>query len=134
MHGDHAKTDIGWTVYPRGFYDILTRMAKECGDLPIEITENGASYNTAAGVDGRINDVERIDYLRSHLQAVAAAIADGVNIRAYHCWSLLDNFEWAYGYSQRFGIVYVDFANGQRRTIKESGRWLARVAAENKIT
>jgi beta-glucosidase len=133
MHGDHVKTDIGWTVYPQGFFDILTRMAKECGSLPIEITENGASYNTTVGVDGRINDVARIDYLRTHLQAVADAMADGVNVRAYHCWSLLDNFEWAYGYSQRFGIVHVDFTQGQRRTIKESGRWLARVAAANRI-
>jgi beta-glucosidase len=133
MHGDHAKTDIGWTVYPRGFYDILTRMAKECGGLPIEITENGASFNTVAGADGRINDVARIDYLSGHLQALAAAIADGAQVRAYHCWSLLDNFEWHYGYSQRFGLVHVDFEREQRRTVKESGRWLARVAAENKL-
>ena len=127
MHGEHPKTDIGWTVYPQGFYDILTRMAKETGSLPIEITENGASYNTAPDGEGRIRDAERIDYLRGHLEAVARAIGDGVPIRAYHCWSLLDNFEWAYGYSQRFGIVHVDFANGQRRTVKDSGRWYAGV-------
>ena len=133
MHGDLPKTDIGWTVYPQGFYDILTRMAKETGSLPIEITENGASYNTAPDGDGRIRDAERIAYLRDHLRMTARAIGDGVPIRAYHCWSLLDNFEWAYGYSQRFGIVHVDFAEGQRRTIKDSGRWYAEVAASNRV-
>jgi beta-glucosidase len=133
MHGSHPKTDIGWTVYPQGFYDILVRMAKETGSLPIEITENGAAYNTAPDSEGRIRDDARIDYLRGHLAATARAIGDGVPIRAYHCWSLLDNFEWAYGYSQRFGIVHVDFADGQRRTIKDSGRWYAEVASTNRV-
>ena len=133
MHGSHPKTDIGWTVYPPGFYDILVRMAKETGSLPIEITENGASYNTAPDADGRIRDAARIDYLSGHLAMVSRAIGDGVPIRAYHCWSLLDNFEWAYGYSQRFGIVHVDFADGQRRTVKDSGRWYAEVAAKNRV-
>jgi beta-glucosidase len=133
MHGSHPKTDIGWTVYPQGFHDILVRMAKETGKLPIEITENGASYNTPRGADGRIRDTQRIAYLRGHLRAMARAIEDGVPIRAYHCWSLLDNFEWAYGYTQRFGIVHVDFADGQRRTVKDSGRWYAGVAATNRV-
>ncbi len=126
MHGDLPKTDIGWTVYPQGFYDILTRMARETGRLPIEITENGASYNTAPGATDGSAMPTRIAYLRDHLRMVSRAIEDGVPIRAYHCWSLLDNFEWAYGYTQRFGIVHVDFAKGQRRTIKDSGRWYAR--------
>lgn len=133
MHGEHPKTDIGWTVYPQGFYDILVRMVKETGALPIEITENGASYNTTPGTDGRIRDTDRIAYLRAHLAMLARAIGDGVPVRAYHCWSLLDNFEWAYGFSQRFGIVHVDFADGQRRTVKDSGRWYAGVAATNRV-
>ena len=133
MHGNLPKTDIGWTVYPQGFYDILVRMAQVTGKLPIEITENGASYNTAPDADGRIRDDARIDYLREHLRMTARAIGDGVPIRGYHCWSLLDNFEWALGYSQRFGIVYVDFADGQRRTVKDSGRWYAGVAAANRV-
>jgi beta-glucosidase len=133
MHGDHPKTDIGWTVYPQGFHDILLAMARETGKLPIEITENGASYNTAPDARGRIRDTARIDYLRGHLQAVSRAISDGVPIRAYHCWSLLDNFEWAQGYSQRFGIVHVDFAKQQQRTIKDSGHWYAGVAAANRV-
>jgi beta-glucosidase len=133
MHGNLPKTDIGWTVYPQGFYDILVRMAGVTGKLPIEITENGASYNTAPDAEGRIRDDARIEYLRGHLEMMARAIGDGVPIRAYHCWSLLDNFEWAFGYSQRFGIVHVDFAGGQRRTIKDSGRWYADVAAANRV-
>ena len=87
----------------------------------------------APDADGRIRDDARIDYLREHLRMTARAIGDGVPIRGYHCWSLLDNFEWAYGYSQRFGIVYVDFADGQRRTIKDSGHWYAAVAASNRV-
>jgi beta-glucosidase len=133
MLGDHPKTDIGWDIYPQGFYDILVRMARETGNRPIEITENGASFNTAPDAQGKTHDKERIDYLRSHLLAMANAIRDGVPIRAFHYWSLMDNFEWAEGYSQRFGIVHVDFANGQKRTIKESGHWYAKVAASNVI-
>jgi len=133
MHGEHPKMDIGWTIYPQGFYDILKTMARETGSLPIEITENGASFNTAPDAQGRVRDVARIDYLRSHLQALARAMHDGMKIRGYHCWSLLDNFEWAQGYSQRFGLVHVDFAQGQRRTVKDSGRWYAEVAAANRV-
>jgi beta-glucosidase len=108
-------------------------MAHETGNLPIEITENGASYNTQPDATGKVPDVARIEYLRGHLRSVARAIRDGVPIRAFHYWSLLDNFEWAEGYSQRFGIVHVDFADRQRRTIKESGEWYARVAKSNRV-
>ena len=101
--------------------------------MPIEITENGAAYNTAPDAHGQVHDSARIDYLRIHLLALAQAIADGVPVRAYHCWSLMDNFEWAEGYSQRFGLTYVDFAQQQRRTIKDSGHWYAGVAAANAL-
>lgn len=133
MLGSHEKTDIGWDIYPQGFYDILVRMAHETGEVPIEITENGASFNTEPDEHGEIHDAARIDYLRGHLQALAQAIRAGVPIRAFHYWSLLDNFEWAEGYSQRFGLIHVNFANGQRRTVKDSGRWYARVAATNRL-
>jgi beta-glucosidase len=132
MHGSRAKTDIGWDIYAQGFYEILVRMNRELGAIPIEITENGAAYNTLPD-HGTIKDAARIDYLRQHLLALSRAIAAGVPVRAYHCWSLLDNFEWAEGFSQRFGIVHVDFANGQKRTIKESGYWYAKVAATNRV-
>jgi len=131
--GRTPKTDIGWDIFPQGFYDILIRMRREVGPLPIEITENGASYNAAPDSQGRIHDAARIDYLRSHLQALARAIRDGVPVRAYHCWALMDNFEWAEGYSQRFGLTYVDFKNGQKRTVKESGHWYAEVARTNQV-
>ena len=134
MVGTHPRTDLGWDIYPQGFYDILMRMTKEVGDLPVEITENGAAFNAGPNHRGVIRDGERIDYLRGHLQAVAKAIADGVRVRAFHYWSLLDNFEWGEGYSQRFGIVYVDFAQGRTRTIKESGHWYSQVARTNRVT
>jgi beta-glucosidase len=134
MHGTHPRTDLGWHVYPPGFTEILLRMAEATGHLPIEITENGAAYNTAPDASGRIRDAARIDYLRGHLQAIARAIERGAPIRAYHCWSLIDNFEWAEGYTQRFGLVYVDFADRQKRTIKDSGRWYGTVAASNRVT
>jgi beta-glucosidase len=132
--GVHPKTDIGWDIYPEGFTEILVRMARETGGLPIEITENGAACNTAPDARGEIHDTARIDYLRNHLVALAQAMRAGVPVRAYHCWSLLDNFEWAEGFSQRFGLVYVDFAQGQRRTVKESGHWYAGVAASHRVS
>ena len=131
--GSNATTDIGWDIYPSGFYDIVQRMAYETGNLPIEVTENGAAYNAGPGADGVVRDTPRIAYLREHLRELARAIRHGAPVRAYHCWSLLDNFEWARGYSQRFGLVHVDFADRQRRTIKESGYWYGNVAATNRV-
>ena len=131
--GQNPHTDIGWDIYPQGFHEILVRMSQALGTLPIEITENGASYNNAPDTDGRIRDEARISYLRAHLQALHGAIGDGVPVRAYHCWSLIDNFEWARGYTQRFGLAYVDFARGQSRTVKDSGRWFGGVASENAL-
>jgi beta-glucosidase len=131
--GDGEKTDFGWDIYPQGFYDILMRMKPITGSRPIEITENGAAYNNKPDAKGEVHDPKRIDYLKGHFNALSRAINDGVPVRAYHCWSLMDNFEWASGYSQRFGLTYVDFENGQKRTIKESGYWYAKVARANKV-
>jgi beta-glucosidase len=132
--GPDEKTDIGWDIYPHGFYDIVTRMARETGNLPIEITENGASYNIPPDASGHVSDEKRIAYLRAYLSELARAIKDGAPVRAYHCWSLMDNFEWAEGYSQRFGLVYVDFKDKQKRIVKDSGKWFANVAATNKVS
>ncbi|UDL94518.1 beta-glucosidase [Lichenihabitans sp. PAMC28606] len=131
--GTDHKTDGGWAIDPPGFYDILATMRGVTGHRPIEITENGAAYNAEPGPDGHIDDPQRVAFLRAHLQELARAIGDGVPVRAYHCWSLMDNFEWAEGYSQRFGLVYVDFVNGQRRVVKASGDWFAIVAASNRV-
>jgi len=131
--GPYEKTDFDWAIYPQGFYDILKRMQLITGNRPIEITENGCAYNNKPDATGQIHDPKRIEYLRLHLNALSRAIADGVPVRGYHCWSLMDNFEWASGFSQRFGLTYVDFENGQKRTIKDSGYWYGKVAKENRV-
>lgn len=131
--GADEKTDNGWDIYPRGFYDILKDMSAHIGHLPIEITENGAAYNVAPDGEGHVHDRKRIAWLQAHLRELSRAITDGVPVRAYHCWSLLDNFEWGEGFSQRFGLVYVDFRNRQKRTVKDSGEWYARVIAANRV-
>jgi beta-glucosidase len=131
--GSNRRTDIGWDVYPQGLYDIVMRMAQETGNLPIEITENGAACNVGPAADGQIHDAPRIAYLQGHLRELARAMRAGAPVRAYHAWSLLDNFEWTEGYSQRFGLVYVDFDAHQQRSIKDAGRWYARVAAANRV-
>lgn len=131
--GPDEKTDNGWDIYPQGFYDILKDIAAHTNNLPIEITENGAAYNSLPDSHGHVHDRKRIVWLQKHLRELARAIRDGVPVRAYHCWSLLDNFEWGEGYSQRFGLVYVDFKNRQQRTVKDSGEWFAKVIAANRV-
>jgi beta-glucosidase len=125
-------TDIGWEVWPKGIYDIVTRISQDYKRPVIEITENGASYLDTPDAHGAIPDMRRIDYYRDHLVELRRAIQDGARVRGYHAWSILDNFEWAEGYTQRFGLVYVDFRD-QRRIIKQSGHWYANVAAHNRV-
>jgi beta-glucosidase len=108
-------------IYPQGMYDLLTRLRRDYGDLPLMITENGAPYPDTLDGD-RVRDPQRTAYLRDHIAAMRKAIAEGVNVEAYHVWSLLDNFEWTEGYHQRWGIVYVDFPT-QRRIPKDSALW-----------
>jgi beta-glucosidase len=122
-------TETGWEVHPGALADLLRRVAAEYGNPPLYITENGAAfYDPPVAANGRIHDPLRIAYLRGHLQAIAAAIGAGVDVRGYYLWSLLDNLEWAHGYSKRFGIIHVDFAS-QRRTLKDSARFYAAVIA-----
>jgi beta-glucosidase len=116
-------TATGWEVDPDGLHDILTRVTRDYGDIPIVLTENGAAFDDVLE-DGQVHDLERLDFLRTHLLASRRAIRAGVPLRGYFAWSLLDNFEWAEGYAKRFGIVHVDFRT-QVRTIKDSGRWYA---------
>jgi beta-glucosidase len=122
---------MGWEIYPAHLYDSLTRIAREYGDPDIYITENGAAFADEVR-DGVVDDPARTDYLQTHLAAARRAIADGVKLRGYFCWSLLDNFEWSFGYSKRFGLVYVDFAT-QRRIVKASGRFFRDVARRNAL-
>jgi len=128
-----GKADNGWAIDPEGIYQILKRMQRVTGSLPIEITENGTADNTPPSADGRIHDERRIAFLRGHLSELHRAIGDGVPVRAYHQWSLLDNFEWAEGYSQRFGLVHVDFDRGQRRSLRDSARWYSDVIRTNSV-
>jgi beta-glucosidase len=127
-----AVTSTGWTIEPAGLRDILLRVAGEYPALPLYVTENGAAYHDYPDPDGRVKDPERIAYLHGHIAAVHEAIAGGADVRGYFCWSLLDNFEWNDGYSQRFGLVYVDYAT-QRRTPKSSAWWYAAVARTNRL-
>jgi beta-glucosidase len=124
-------TAMGWEVYPTGLYDILKRVHDDYGPSRLLITENGAAYDDVLA-NGQVEDVDRESFLREHLVQANRAVADGVPLGGYFVWSLLDNFEWAWGYTKRFGIVYVDYTT-QERTIKRSGYWYANVTRENAI-
>lgn len=121
----YPTTDFGWPVVPDGLRELLLLLHERYPAMPpVVITENGCSYAVGPDSDGVVDDQARIDYLDSHLRAVAAAIEQGVDVRGYYCWSLLDNFEWTEGYTQRFGLVHVDYET-QRRTPKRSFEWYA---------
>lgn len=124
-------TEMNWEVYPDHLYDALTRITRDYNAPVIYITENGAAYNDMV-VNEAVDDPQRLDYLRAHLNAAHRAIESGVKLRGYFCWSLLDNFEWSFGYSKRFGIVHVDFAT-QQRIVKASGRFFSQCARRNGV-
>ena len=121
---DEEVTQMGWVVQPRGLTQLLMRLHRDYPIKALAITENGAAYaDTApAAVDGRVYDPERTRYVAQHISAAGDAIRADAPLTSYFAWSFLDNFEWAQGYSNRFGVVYVDYAT-QRRTLKDSGRW-----------
>ena len=123
----HITTETGWEVFPEALTQILVWVTERYGKTPIYITENGAAfYDPPTPIDGRIEDPLRVEYYRQHLRAAHDALRKGVNLKGYFAWSLLDNYEWALGYSKRFGIVHVDYAT-QQRTIKSSGRYYSEV-------
>ncbi|MEV4427467.1 GH1 family beta-glucosidase [Streptomyces sp. R-07] len=125
-------TAMGWAVDPSALYDLLRRVSAAYPGLPLVISENGAAYEDVVGPDGSVHDPERAAYVHAHLEAVHRAMADGVDVRGYFLWSLLDNFEWAYGYAKRFGAVRVDY-DTLERTPKSSARWYARVARSGEL-
>ena len=123
----YPTTDFGWPVVPAAMTDLLVDLGRRYpGIPPVVITENGCSYGTGPDGSGVVDDQPRIDYLDAHLRAVADAVDQGVDVRGYYCWSLLDNFEWAHGFTQRFGLVHVDF-DTLVRTPKRSFDWYADV-------
>ena len=125
-------TEMGWEVCAPAFRRMLNKINRDYRLPPIYITENGAAFKDEVTPDGKIHDERRLDYLRQHFIQVRLAMQDGVDIRGYFVWSLLDNFEWGHGYTKRFGIIHVDYET-QERTIKDSGEWYAKVIALNSV-
>jgi beta-glucosidase len=124
------KTAMGWPVEPEGLTEMLVRIKDEYADVPMYVTENGRAVYDYMDPEGGVDDVERISYLDSHFRAAHEAMDRGVDLRGYMVWSLLDNFEWAEGYSKRFGIVFVEYGT-QERVPKSSARWYAGVIQRN---
>jgi len=131
---DLPHTAMGWPVEPDGLRQLLVRLRDDYPMLPpVHITENGAAYDDVVAADGTVQDTERIAYLDGHLRALHQAIEQGVDVRGYFVWSLLDNFEWAEGYAKRFGVIYVDYET-QQRIPKASARWYADLARTNRLS
>lgn len=124
-------TDMGWGIHPESLYDLLTRIKSDYTDIPLYITENGAAFPDV-WKDGKIEDHARIKYLHDHFAAAHRFIEEGGNLQGYYVWSLMDNYEWSFGYSKRFGIIYVDYETLER-TPKESYKWYQKVIKENGI-
>lgn len=120
VDGGRPRTSIGWEIDDRGLLELLLRLRRDYPPMPLYITENGAAF------DEEVHDAGRTAYLEGHLRACHEAMEKGVPLQGYFAWSLMDNFEWSYGYAQRFGLVHVDYAT-QRRTLKDSARWYAEV-------
>ncbi len=125
-------TEVGWGFHPSGLRNVLLRVKDTVGNLPIYITENGCAVQDVPDKDGYVEDRERVNYLRQHLIELHKAIQQGVNVRGYFIWSLMDNFEWASGFGPRFGIVRVDY-DTQRRIPKLSARWYMDMIAQNAV-
>ncbi len=115
---------MGWEVDGTGLYEVLTRLRDEYPAVPLYISENGAAYDDVLTEDGTVHDAERQAYIDTHLRVCHQAIEAGVPLEGYFAWSLMDNFEWAWGYGKRFGLVYVDYPT-QARILKDSALWYA---------
>jgi beta-glucosidase len=122
-------TSMGWEVTPDSLYELLVRLKREYRDIPLVITENGAAFDDEAPTNGYVADPRRQEYLRQHLESIRRAVGEGIDVRGYCAWSLLDNFEWQHGYSKRFGIVYVDYET-LRRIPKASALWYRDLIAQ----
>jgi len=127
-------TDGGLEIWPGSIYDLVMQISREYNFQAIEITESGCGYLDGPYLadGGRVPDQRRIDFFRAELAELARAIKHGAKVRSFHAWSALDNFEWNDGYTQRYGLTYVDYRN-QKRTVKDSGRWYGDVAASGRV-
>ncbi|NMH71595.1 beta-glucosidase [Bacillus sp. RO2] len=130
-YSDYPKTGMGWDISPQEFKELIRGLRENYTDLPIYITENGAAYDDVV-VDGCVHDHERKDYVEKHITAVAELNEEGMNIAGYFLWSLFDNFEWAFGYDKRFGMVYVDFET-QERILKDSAKRYQEIISSRSI-
>ena len=124
-------TEMGWEIYPAGLYDLLMRLKADYSFPAYYITENGAAFPDEIGPDGQVNDPRRVAFLRDHFEQASKALAAGMPLKGYFVWSLMDNFEWAWGYTKRFGLYYVDYAT-QARIPKSSAKWYAKMIAESR--
>jgi beta-glucosidase len=127
------KTEMGWEIDPDGLHAIITRVAREYPGVPLYVTENGMACPDVVADDGGVHDQARIDYLDAHFRAAHRAIEDGVDLRGYFVWTTIDNFEWAFGFTKRFGLIYVDYETLERIP-KDSARWFAQVTKANGLT
>ncbi len=125
-------TAMGWNIEPQGMTDLLLELHGRYPDQPLMITENGAAFDDVVSADGRVHDEDRVSYLSRHLEAVGKAIDAGADVRGYLVWSLMDNYEWAYGYHRRFGIVRVDY-DSLERTWKDSAYWYREVVRTSSL-
>jgi beta-glucosidase len=123
---------MGWEIDPTGISNVLVATAARAEGIPLYITENGAAFSDRSTIDGRVVDTDRIAYLHGYLNACLDAVDCGVDLRGYFVWSLLDNFEWAFGYDKRFGIVHIDYET-LIRTPKASYDWLARLTSSRRV-
>jgi beta-glucosidase len=123
---------MGWEIYPHGLYRVLCRLHFDYQVPKLYVTENGASYSDGPDAGGRVRDERRVRYLQDHLAAAHRAIESGVPLAGYFIWSLMDNFEWAKGYTQRFGLVWIDYQT-QQRIPKDSALWYHDVIARNAV-
>jgi beta-glucosidase len=126
------RTEMGWEIDPDGLHDILVRVNRDYPGTPLYVTENGAAFADEKGPDGAVHDEPRIAYLDAHFRAARRAMDAGVDLRGYFVWSLMDNFEWGFGFSKRFGLIHVDYETLER-TPKDSARWYAQVTRDNAV-
>ena len=127
---DGERTEMGWEIYPDGLSEVLTRVSRDYTRIPIYVTESGAAFADDLNPDAQVPDQNRVDYMRSHISMAKRAVDQGVDLRGYFAWSLLDNFEWTFGYTKRFGLVHVDF-DTQIRTPKQSASWYRQLILNN---